>query len=48
MKTLVIIGGSLGSKRINQLIEKQKEFILKSGIQICGNVDHYIIVSTKI
>lgn len=41
MKTLVIIGGSLGSKRINQLIEKQKEFILKSGIQImwqCGSL----------
>ena len=41
MKTLLIIGGSLGSKRINQLIEKQKEFILKSGIQIlwqCGSL----------
>ena len=41
MKTLLIIGGSLGSKRINQLIEKQKEFILKSDIQIlwqCGSL----------
>ena len=41
MKTLLIIGGSLGSRRINQLIEKQKEFILKSGIQIlwqCGSL----------
>ena len=41
IKTLVVMGGSLGSKRINQLIQEQKEFILKSGIQIlwqCGSL----------
>ena len=41
IKTLVVLGGSLGSKRINQLIQEQKEFILKSGIQIlwqCGSL----------
>ncbi len=39
-KTLLILGGSLGSRRINQLIEKELDFLLASGIQIfwqCGN-----------
>ena len=39
-KTLLILGGSLGSRRINQLIEKDLDFLLASGIQIfwqCGN-----------
>lgn len=39
-KTLLILGGSLGSRRINQLIEKELDFLLATGIQIfwqCGN-----------
>jgi UDP-N-acetylglucosamine--N-acetylmuramyl-(pentapeptide) pyrophosphoryl-undecaprenol N-acetylglucosamine transferase len=39
-KTLLILGGSLGSRRINQLIEKKLDFLIASGIQIfwqCGN-----------
>ena len=38
-KTLVIIGGSLGAKRINELIGSKVEFILSLGLQIlwqCG------------
>ena len=39
-KTLLVLGGSLGSRRINQLIEKELDFLLALGIQIfwqCGN-----------
>ena len=39
-KTLLILGGSLGSRRINQLIEKELDFLLASGVQVfwqCGN-----------
>lgn len=39
-KTLLILGGSLGSRRINQLIEKELDFLLQSGVQVfwqCGN-----------
>ena len=38
-KTLLILGGSLGSRRINQLIEKELEFIQSKDIQVfwqCG------------
>jgi UDP-N-acetylglucosamine--N-acetylmuramyl-(pentapeptide) pyrophosphoryl-undecaprenol N-acetylglucosamine transferase len=38
-KTLLILGGSLGARRINQLIEKEMDFILSQNIQIiwqCG------------
>lgn len=38
-KTLLILGGSLGARRINQLIAKEIDFLLQSGIQIywqCG------------
>ncbi len=38
-KTLLILGGSLGSKRINQLIAKELDFFLQQGIQViwqCG------------
>ena len=38
-KTLLILGGSLGARRINQLIAKEIEFLLKSGVQVfwqCG------------
>ena len=40
-KTLLIIGGSLGSRRINQLIAKEMEFLLHHNLQIiwqCGNL----------
>ena len=39
-KTLLILGGSLGSKRINQLIEKELDFFVNLGLQVfwqCGN-----------
>ena len=39
-KTVVILGGSLGSRRINQLIEKEISFFIKNGVQVfwqCGN-----------
>ncbi|MGB5227099.1 undecaprenyldiphospho-muramoylpentapeptide beta-N-acetylglucosaminyltransferase [Eudoraea sp.] len=37
--TLLVLGGSLGARRINQLIEKELDFFLKLGIQLiwqCG------------
>ena len=39
-KTLLVLGGSLGSRRINQLIAKELNFLVATGIQIfwqCGN-----------
>jgi UDP-N-acetylglucosamine--N-acetylmuramyl-(pentapeptide) pyrophosphoryl-undecaprenol N-acetylglucosamine transferase len=39
-KTLLVLGGSLGSRRINQLIEKELDFLIASGVQVfwqCGN-----------
>ena len=39
-KTLLVLGGSLGSRRINQLIEKELDFLLANGVQVfwqCGN-----------
>ena len=39
-KTLLVLGGSLGSRRINQLIEKELDFLLTNGVQVfwqCGN-----------
>ncbi len=40
-KTLLVLGGSLGARRINQLIEKELDFLLTNGIQIfwqCGKL----------
>lgn len=40
-KTLLILGGSLGARRVNQLIEKELDFLLASGIQVfwqCGKL----------
>ena len=40
-KTLLVLGGSLGSRRINQLIEKELEFFQMQNIQIiwqCGKL----------
>jgi UDP-N-acetylglucosamine--N-acetylmuramyl-(pentapeptide) pyrophosphoryl-undecaprenol N-acetylglucosamine transferase len=40
-KTVLILGGSLGARRINQLIESNLEFFKKQGIQIiwqCGKL----------
>ncbi|WP_190811301.1 undecaprenyldiphospho-muramoylpentapeptide beta-N-acetylglucosaminyltransferase [Flagellimonas sp. S3867] len=42
-KTVLIIGGSLGARRINQLIEKELGFFKKNGIQLlwqCGKLYH--------
>jgi UDP-N-acetylglucosamine--N-acetylmuramyl-(pentapeptide) pyrophosphoryl-undecaprenol N-acetylglucosamine transferase len=40
-KTLLILGGSLGARRINELIEKELKFLLSTGVQIywqCGKL----------
>ena len=40
-KTLLILGGSLGARRVNQLIEKELDFLLESGVQVfwqCGKL----------
>ena len=40
-KTLLILGGSLGARRVNQLIEKELHFLLDQNIQIiwqCGKL----------
>lgn len=42
-KTLLILGGSLGARRVNQLIEKELDFLLQLDFQIiwqCGK--HYL------
>ena len=47
-KTLLILGGSLGARRINQLIEKELDFLLQLDFQIiwqCGK--HYLIEYSK-
>jgi UDP-N-acetylglucosamine--N-acetylmuramyl-(pentapeptide) pyrophosphoryl-undecaprenol N-acetylglucosamine transferase len=47
-KTLLILGGSLGARRMNQLIEKDLDFLLGLGFQIiwqCGK--HYLIDYSK-
>jgi UDP-N-acetylglucosamine--N-acetylmuramyl-(pentapeptide) pyrophosphoryl-undecaprenol N-acetylglucosamine transferase len=40
-KTVLVLGGSLGARRINQLIEKELDFLLNQNIQIiwqCGKL----------
>ncbi len=40
-KILLILGGSLGARRVNQLIEKELDFLLSTGVQIywqCGKL----------
>ena len=40
-KTLLVLGGSLGARRVNQLIEKELDFLLEKGIQVfwqCGKL----------
>ena len=40
-KTLLVLGGSLGARKVNQLIEKELESILSQGVQIiwqCGKL----------
>lgn len=40
-KTLLVLGGSLGARRINQLIEKELDFLLAEGMQVfwqCGKL----------
>ncbi|WP_162127210.1 undecaprenyldiphospho-muramoylpentapeptide beta-N-acetylglucosaminyltransferase [Flavobacterium phycosphaerae] len=40
-KTLLILGGSLGARRVNQLIAKELDFLLVSGVQVfwqCGKL----------
>jgi UDP-N-acetylglucosamine--N-acetylmuramyl-(pentapeptide) pyrophosphoryl-undecaprenol N-acetylglucosamine transferase len=40
-KTLLILGGSLGARRVNQLIAKELDFLLENGVQVfwqCGKL----------
>lgn len=40
-KTVLVLGGSLGARRINQLIAKELDFLLKQGVQVfwqCGKL----------
>src|SRR5690606_16674079 len=40
-KTLLVLGGSLGARRINQLIAKELDFLLSQNVQIiwqCGKL----------
>ena len=40
-RTLLILGGSLGARRVNQLIAKELDFLLESGVQVfwqCGKL----------
>lgn len=40
-KTLLVLGGSLGARRINQLIAKELDFLLAQGVQVywqCGKL----------
>jgi len=40
-KTVLILGGSLGARKVNQLIEKELEYLLQSGVQVfwqCGKL----------
>ncbi len=51
-KTLLILGGSLGARRINQLIEKELAFLESKNVQIiwqCGKLyfDQYKIFNTN-
>ena len=41
-KTLAVIGGSLGSKRINDLIKSELEYIMSLESKLFGNVDLFI------
>lgn len=52
MRTLLVLGGSLGARRINQLMEKELDFILQLGIQVvwqCGKLyyDEYKHLNEK-
>ena len=52
MKTLVVIGGSLGSKRINELIRSNLDFFKKLNLQVlwqCGSIYYkqYSEISSK-
>lgn len=51
-KTLLILGGSLGSRRINELIAKELDFLIAADIQVfwqCGNfyMADYFALSEK-
>lgn len=40
-KTVLVLGGSLGARRINQLVAKELDFLLESGVQVfwqCGKL----------
>jgi UDP-N-acetylglucosamine--N-acetylmuramyl-(pentapeptide) pyrophosphoryl-undecaprenol N-acetylglucosamine transferase len=45
-KTLLVLGGSLGARRVNQLIEKELESIQNQMFRY-GNVGSYILRSIK-
>jgi UDP-N-acetylglucosamine--N-acetylmuramyl-(pentapeptide) pyrophosphoryl-undecaprenol N-acetylglucosamine transferase len=43
-KTLLILGGSLGARRLNQLIEKNLDFLLNQGFQIIWQCGKYYLI----
>jgi UDP-N-acetylglucosamine--N-acetylmuramyl-(pentapeptide) pyrophosphoryl-undecaprenol N-acetylglucosamine transferase len=52
-KTLIVLGGSLGARRVNQLIEKELDFLLANDIQViwqCGKLyfEEYQIYNKRI
>ena len=51
-KTVLILGGSLGARRLNQLVEKELEFFASQGVQVywqCGKLywEHYQKYNTQ-
>lgn len=50
LQTLLVMGGSLGAKRINQLVEEKLEFFKNKNIQViwqCGNLYYERYASNK-
>lgn len=45
--TLLVLGGSLGARRINELIVKELDFFQEQNVQIIGNVENYIIKNIR-
>jgi UDP-N-acetylglucosamine:LPS N-acetylglucosamine transferase len=41
-KTLLVLGGSLGARRMNQLIEKELRKLFRKMFRLFGNAESYI------
>ena len=46
-KTVLVLGGSLGSRRINQLIEKELDFFIKNNLQVFWQCGHFYMSDYK-